>query len=739
MRSSFNLFLFSLLLISPFNFLYSQQQEKSIKASFTTEKIVIDGNLSEEIWTKAERAGKFWQNFPYDTSLAEVKTEVMVTYDENNLYVAAICYDSVPHKYVIQSLKRDFSYPISDAFVVTLDPFSDMQNGFSFGLNPYGVQREGLVSDGGGFGVTTIWDNKWYGETKRYTDKWTLEIQIPFKSIRFKDNLTEWKINFARNDLDLNENSTWVKVPRQFNISSLAFAGKLIFETAPKKSGTNISVIPYAIGRFSEDYTVKDSRKITGTGGADAKMVLGTSLNLDVTVNPDFSQVEVDRQIVNLTRFSLFFPEQRQFFIENSDLFDRFGFRQIRPFFSRRIGLADGNVIPIIAGARLSGKPSKKWRIGVLNIQTADATINNVKYFSQNYFVAAAQYNIFKRSNIAAIFVNRQQIDTTGMSLVNFNRVAGIDYNLRSANNKWSGKFFFHHSLSNKNNSNAFTHASWLEYSSQNLMVMWNHEYVDKNYNAETGFTPRIFQTDVNGKINRFSYWRLEPMTHYYFYPKNSIVNKMGPALYLDYYANQEFKTTDWFLKPYFDVLFRNSATLQVFGNAFYTKLLFPTDVSFTGQSQFTNAGDYYYQNAGLSFKTNQRKTLVFGAASSYGSYFTGNKFSTQLDLSYRLQPYFIFSLNYTLDEIYLPYLNKKIELDLISPRIEMSFSRSLFLTTFWQYNSQAKNINFNGRLQWRFKPMSDLFIVYSDNYNNNDFSIKNRAVVIKFVYWLNT
>jgi len=727
-----------LLLVSFVFTVYAQQPERSILAKSIIDKIVIDGDISEDTWQKAERTGRFWQNFPNDTSLSIVHTEVMLAYDENNLYVAAICYDSVPHEYVIQSLRRDFSYPVSDAFVITIDPFSDLQNGFSFGLNPYGVQREGLVANGGGMGVTTIWDNKWYGECKRYADKWTLEMQIPFKSIRFKDNLTEWRVNFARNDLGFNESSTWVKVPRQFNVSSLAFTGKIIFEEAPKKNGTNVSVIPYTIGRFSEDYTVTDSRKLTGNAGGDAKMVLGSSLNLDVTINPDFSQVEVDRQIVNLTRFSLFFPEQRQFFIENSDLFDRFGFRQIRPFFSRRVGLSDGNIIPIIAGARLSGKPSKKWRIGVMDIQTADATINNVKYYSQNYFVAAAQYNVFKRSNISAILVNRQQIDTSGISRINFNRVAGLDYNLHSADNRWNGKFFFHHSLSAKSNANAFTHASWLHYENRNLMVMWNHEYVDKNYNAETGFTPRIFQQDVNGNINRFSYWRFEPMVHYYFYPANSKVNRMGPSVYFDHYSNQNFQTTDWFLQPAYDVFFKNSATFHIKGSANYTKLLFPTDVSFTGKTEVTEPGDYFYQNATISYRSDVRKHFIFGMASTYGTYFTGNKWSSHVDFSYRLQPYAILSVSYNLDMIYLPYLDSPVQLDLISPRIEMSFSRSLFLTTFWQYNSQARNINFNGRLQWRFKPMSDLFIVYSDNYNNNDFSVKNRAIVLKFVYWLN-
>ena len=720
-------------------FSVAQENQRSISANFISEKITIDGDLSESIWQTAQKTGSFWQNFPNDTSLAKEKTEVMVAYDQFNLYIAAICYDSIPHTYVIQSLKRDFSYPISDAFVATIDPFSDQQNGFSFGLNPYGVQREGLVSNGGGQGVTTIWDNKWYGETKRYKGKWTVEMQIPFKSIRFKGNLATWRINFSRNDLGTNENSCWVKVPRQFNISTLAFAGDLIFEKEPpKKSGSNASVIPYGIGRFSEDYKIPGSQKIDGSVGADAKMVLGSSLNLDMTINPDFSQVEVDRQLTNLTRFSLFFPEQRQFFIENSDLFDRFGFRQIRPFFSRRIGLDNGSIIPILGGVRLSGKPSKNWRIGILDMQTGERSLGTRKVFSQNYFAAAAQYNVFKRSNIAAIFVNRQQFDTSGYSDNNFNRVFGLDYNLASANNKWNGKFFFHHSLGSKNNANAFTHASWLNYSSRHWSAEWNHEYVDRNYNAEVGFTPRIFQTDQTGVLNRFTYWRLEPHLYYFSFPKNGFINKIGHTVYLDHYRNQEFKNTDWLLRGSYDLYFKSSAFLSFIANAYYTKLLFPTDVSFSGKSQTTLEGDYLYQNAGINIRSDVRKTLTGGITATYGSYFTGSKFSAVADLTYRLQPYLIFSASYTRDEIYLPYLSKKVELDLISPRIELSVSRSLFLTTFWQYNTQAGNINFNGRLQWRFRPMSDLFIVYSDNYNNTDFSIKNRAIVIKFVCWLN-
>lgn len=717
---------------------FSQNAIQTIEAKLISDKIQIDGNLSEITWQNAKSVSQFWQNFPYDTSLAELRTQVMVAFDNDNLYIAAICFDSIPHEYVIQSLKRDFSYPINDAFVATIDPFSDLQNGFSFGLNPYGVQREGLVANGGNMGVTTMWDNKWFGETKRYNNKWTLEMQIPFKSIRFKENLKQWRINFSRNDLFHNENSSWVKVPRQFNIAALAFTGILSFENPPLKNESNVSIIPYSIARFSQDYQLNGPQLFTGNFGSDAKMTIGSALNLDMTINPDFSQVEVDRQLINLTRFSIFFPEQRQFFIENNDLFDRFGFRQIRPFFSRRIGLDNGSIIPIIGGVRLSGKPTKNWRIGIMDIQTADNTATISKVFQQNYFVAAAQYNVFKRSNVAAIFVNRQQFDSTGYSINNFNRVLGLDYNLASENNKWNGKFFFHHSFSNKKNNNGFAHASWLNYSSKNFNIHWNHEYVDKNYNAETGFTPRIFQIDTLGNINRISYWRFEPNFYYLFYPKKSRVNKMGPVISLDHYRNEKFENTDWSLKTEYDFYFKSSAFLSFFNSNYFTKLLYKTDVSFSGLSQKSPSGDYYYQNSGIQFKSNQRKVILFSFSASYGSFYSGKKSSYSIDLSYRLQPFVIFSLNYSRDEIDLPYLNNKVELNLISPRIDFTFSRALFLTTFWQYNSQAKNINFNGRLQWRYKPMSDLFIVYSENYTNYDLSILNRAIVIKFMYWFN-
>jgi hypothetical protein len=713
----------------------AQDDLKKISIFKTADQIIIDGELNESVWMKCEPAADFWQNFPADTGHALSKTQAFVTYNDNFIYIAAICYDTIQKPFVIQSLKRDFSYPVSDCFVVTLDPISDKTNGFSFGVNPYGVQREGLISSGGGQGVTTDWDNRWYSEVKRYKDKWTVEMAIPFKTLRYKAGISEWRINFSRNDLKRNENSTWSRVPRQYNISTLAFTGILNWDVAPKKAGTNISVIPYAIGKITEDYSAANVEKIEGNGGVDAKIALSSSLNLDLTVNPDFSQVDVDRQVTNLTRFSLFFPERRYFFIENSDLFAGFGFRQIRPFFSRRIGLYNGNIVPILGGARLSGKINKNWRIGIMDMQTGKKSDLNL--LSKNYFVAAAQRQVFDRSNISMLFVNSEAFDEKGLVQNQYNRVAGIDFNLNSKNNKWYGKFFYHHSFSPKaENIASMAHASFLLFNDEHWTLEWNHEYVHKDYNAANGFVPRIEQYDIStGILHRLTYWRLEPKVQRYFYPKNNLINKHGPGIYVDHYRNADFIPTDLTVRPSYNVFFTNTSLLTVEYNYIFTKLLFPTDVTFSGDTTIA-PGRYYYQNANVNFKSDTRKKLNANIAINYGTYFTGKKFSVLAEMVFRKQPWGIFTFTYTRDEIYIADPLQHRVLDLFGPKIELSFTRSLFFTTFLQYNTQLNNFNINSRLQWRFKPMSDVYLVYSDNYVATNFTKKNRALVLKLVYW---
>ncbi len=698
-------------------------------------EITLDGILNEEDWIEAAATSDFYQNFPADTSYAITKTEVKMTYDDNNIYVAAICHDSLSGHYVVQSLKRDFSYPISDAFAVFIDPFNDQQNGFSFAVNPLGVQREGLIQGGGGFGVTTSWDNKWFSHVKNYQDKWIAEIAIPFKTIRFSNVQSSWGINFGRNDLKRNESSTWSPVPRIFNVASLANTGQLIWDSMPKKAGSNVALIPYAIGSGSEDFQSND-KKVSGNAGLDAKVAVTSSLNLDLTINPDFSQVDVDRQVTNLTRFSLFFPERRNFFIENSDLFSQFGFRQIRPFFSRRIGLSNGEQVPILAGARLSGKINRDWRLGLMNMQTEG--LGHLDLQGQNYTVAAVQRRVGVRSNIAGIFVNRQGFKGNTIESSDFNRVMGVDFNLASQNNKWKGKAFYHQSFSPNSKRNSYAHAVWLMYNSQNIQAHYNHEVVSQYYNAEVGFVPRLsnYNPQTGESINQ-TYWRFEPNFTYKFYPKSKKVNVHGPGLYWSEYVNSSFKTTERYMRLFYKLNFTDQSEFVAEANNRRVLLYWDTDVTFSSGDPISS-GDYEFNSFRIAYESSKLKKLNYEFIADYGNYYLGKLLRVQGAIAFRTQPWGIFSLSFQQNEIVMPEPYKNVSLSLIGPKVELSFTKALFLTAFVQYNTQAENMNINTRLQYRFKPMSDLFIVYTDNYLPYNWSIKNRALVVKFVYWLN-
>lgn len=735
--------------------------QKTLHIARAEAKISIDGKPDEPAWKAAETAGDFIQSFPYDTSLSLNRTEVKVCYDDEYLYVAAWMYDSLMNMpFVIQSLKRDWSYPISDAFVVSIDPFNDNTNGFSFGVNPAGAQREGLIANGGGFGVSTDWDNKWYSKVSTFEGGWTAEFAIPFKTLRFKGGEQTWHINFSRNNLKINENSCWNRVPRVFNISSLVFAGHLLWDQPLKKPGLNYSFIPYGIGSANVDYEAANKNwQFKGNAGFDAKLSVTPSLNLDLTVNPDFAQVEVDRQVINLTRFSIFFPEKRQFFIENSDLFANFGFRQIRPFFSRKIGLepsALGNVnIPIIAGVRLSGKLNNDWRLGAMNVQTTN--YRDLKLRATNYSVLSVQRQLFKASNLAAIFVNSEKLDSNDqLNFKDYNRVAGLEYNLQSADKKWTGKVFYMHSFSPLQQDDANAHASWLLFSNTNWMLEWNHEYVGRGFDARTGFVPRIEVLNqpydsaskrYGFRVEKMSYWRLEPIMIYRYYPSFLGINNIAFGMYGNLYFDSSRQANDVLIEPSVDFNFQNSASVMFYYSSNYTKLYFPVDVSGSGLSPLP-AGDYDYGLFHLSLESNKRKPLSATLGTAFGSFYNGSRFSVNASLSYRHQPWGVYSISFTREEFELQNRGK-IHLLLVGPQAELSFSRNLFFSTFVQYNTQALNININTRLQWRFRPMSDLFIVYTDNYKTlygqmtfaeslGYLKGRNSALVIKLVYWFN-
>ena len=485
-------------------------QEKNYNAPFIDTPPIIDGFLEEEIWKKTPLGKDFVQFFPTDSLQAVQPTSFQVVYTKTTLYVAFKAYyenDQV----VVSSLKRDFSALTNDNVSLLFDTFNDGTNAFFFGVTPYGVQREGLVSEGGS-SFNNTWDIKWKAEAQRFKDHYTVEIAIPFSSLKFIEGASSWRFRPYRWNLQNNEQSTWIGVPQNQLLSSLAFMGSLNFEQPLGKSRTPFAIIPYANAAVEKNYSPENS-SASLKAGADAKIAVSDGLNLDITLNPDFSNVEVDDIFTNLTRFELRLPEKRQFFIDNNDLFDSFGniFNGARPFFSRRIGLAQnqtGALIQndIVAGVRLSGKINENWRLGMFNIQSAADRENGIS--AHNNLMTSVQKKVGKRSNVSVFLVNKQATGEADYRTENqtFNRVVGADYNLASADNVVRGRFYVHKSFQPGDSKGNISSQAVFFYNPREWFIVTDIAYVDKDFRADLGFVPRNDVIRLGQAVQRIVY-----------------------------------------------------------------------------------------------------------------------------------------------------------------------------------------------------------------------------------------
>ncbi|HEV8512793.1 MAG TPA: DUF5916 domain-containing protein, partial [Cyclobacteriaceae bacterium] len=727
----------------------SWSQLSGLRIKKTTGHIAIDGEMNEDDWRQAEVAGHFKQMFPFDSSYAQAQTEVRMTYDDRFIYLFAIMYNEPgTRKYVTPSLRRDYRGPANDGFTLVLDTYKDKTNGFLFGINPFGVQREGLVTGGGNDDLSLSWDNKWYSEAKILDDRWVCEMAIPFKTIRFKENLDSWLVNFYRIDSHKAEQSSWAHIPRVYSPTSLAFNRELIWDKPLNHPGGNISLIPYAAAHNINDF--QDNKPVDRgpAFGGDAKIGVGPALNLDLTVNPDFSQVEVDQQVVNLSRFEIFYPEKRQFFLENADLFGSFGYSNARPFFSRRIGVtrdpSTGQNLQnkIYGGARLSGKIDNNWRIGLMTMQAAkDESINLP---SINYTVAAVQRKVFSRSNIGLMLINKQAFhDSTNIDFKlmpnKYNRLAGVDFNLGSKDNRWNGKAFYHHSFDEQKKDSAFSSTVALTYSKPKIQFDILAQAVGANFDPQVGYLPRA-------RFNRFA-----PDFFYSWYPKSRVINNHGPGTDIDFVGNDLYGITDADYNLWYTINFQNTAQFFLRIRQDYGLVFFPFDPTFPAYDSLAKnlpQGAHYYWNSVITnFQSNARKKFFYGFQARAGQYYNGHRINVDGNFSYRLQPHAVISVDYSINHISLPTGYNSVDLLILSPKFDFTFSRKLFWTTYIQYNNQISNVNINSRLQWRFKPVSDLFIVYTDNYfaetsSHGEFFYlgqpKLRALVLKLTYWIN-
>ena len=748
MKLKFAIFLF--LLLNSFH-VFSQYEKRKIFAKKISEEIVLDGEMNEEFWKNATSSSGYVQYSPRDSVPAELDTEFRVAYDDKFLYILAKMEDISSKKFILGDLKRDFFGGSTDYISFTFDTFQDETNGYNFGLSPYNIQREALLSNGGEGNFSTgggsrggiswfniNWNTKWYSGAKVYDGYWITEFKIPFNSIRYKAGTKVWNLNSHRGNSKVDEGSIWSPIPLGFSPGNLSMTGELEFEFPLEKSSQSMVLIPYLSGSGIRNKVAEPAKDSDVDLGLDMKLALSSSLNLDVTINPDFSQVEVDEQRTNLTRFELFLPEKREFFTDNADLFSNLGSREARPMFSRRIGIARDTTTsqyvqnPIIFGAKLSGKVNEGLRVGLLNMQTAKLSSSGVP--SYNYGMVVVEKNILKNSKISSFLINKQSLFNDksveyAHDLSNFNRVFGFESKLQTNNTKFKSQLYYHQSIENDKVSGSNSYGANASYEERNFETNVYFYGVGENFNPEVGFVPRK------------DYVFFSPSFQYKFLPEGISLVQHGPGIDYEFYRNKTNGITDYDIDIDYNFRFRSQAYLVLKTNILFTKLLYDFDPSRSDGIPLEAFSEHNYVNHTFYLRTSERKIFSMRLNGKIGEFFNGKIKNIGGTITYKFPPFLNLSLGSQYNDLDFPAPFSSANFFSLNSKINVSFSKDLFFSTYLQYNNQFDNINLNARFQWRFKPLSDIFLVYTDNYyaeNPLFLNLKNRSFAFKINYWIN-
>ena len=503
---------------------------------------------------------------------------------------------------------------------------------------------------------------------------------------------------------------------------TLAYAGALVWETPPPKQRSNVSLIPYLSNNLTS--TNKATPDNAFKVGGDLKYSLTSALNLDLTINPDFSQAEVDQQVTNLDRFELFFPERRQFFLENADLFSNFGYTTIRPFFSRRIGLN----VPIQGGIRLSGNLDENWRIGLMDIQTRQD--KNQRLAAENFGVVSLQRKLFDRSNLSILFVNKQALNLkeNQNNTSEYNRNIGLEYNYFSADNLWNGKLLFLKSLSPVSQQQGEVFASHIGYQSTRWNWRLQQEYISGDYSAEVGFIPRN------------NYIKLQATGGYLYYSKKDTpLLSHGPRLGRTYYFDTNFDKKDQTQQLDYLFNFKNRSKFTLGIRRQYIELLADFDPLRTQIAKLAAGTQHQWNSFSLSYDAKPQNRFTYAAEVITGGYYDNGKRNAFLgEFGYRFQPYLELSslINYNQIELAAPWNTNSFWL--LGIKSNLTLTNKIFFSNLFQYNEQLGLWNFNSRFQWRYQPASDIFLVF----NSNEISVPNVTtgwnLTLKVNYWLN-
>ena len=713
----------------------ASSEERTAVAARAASPIALDGRLDEAAWQVAPVAREFIQNEPREGERATFDTEVRVVYDDEAIYFGVVAADPEPSRIIVTDLKKDYAVDGSDAFVILLDTFHDGRNGYQFATNPAGAKWDAqLANEGRDFNVN--WDGIWAVEARIGETGWTAEIMIPFRTLKFADRDPQtWGINFRRKVRRLNEDSFWSPLPRIYGLERVSMAGTLD-GLRGIRAGRNLRIKPYmstsgsTVGRLPTEGDFD--------GGVDVKYGVTTGLVWDFTVNTDFSQVEADEQQVNLTRFSLFFPEKRDFFLENVGMFDFgstggggggnssgaifYGSRlsrvpQMRLFFTRRIGLSDdGQVIPIVAGTRLSGRAGA-YSVGALNIQQGDAP--GVE--SANVTAIRVRRDILTNSDIGAVLLNK---DDAGPS---YNRMAGVDANFRFGFLTLNGVVARSMSAERvvPGAGNEYAGRGFAQYQDRTWQFRWGLDAIGGQFENELGFVP---QRGVNGQsANVARAFRSSGLPGW--------AREIRPHWEFELYTRQEDGSLDQRFSGYHLPLeFSNGGFAEIGVNTFAEVIRVPFTLN-GARSAVVSTGRHEFTEYFALFNGNPAAPVTPAVRYSFGTFYNGYKRSYSIGPSTRPNEKLNVSLNLQINDIDLPgvsYVSK-----LATARVNYSFSTSVFLNALVQYNTDTNQLSSNVRFNIIHRPLSDFFFVYNERRDERTNSRLDRALIAKLTYML--
>ncbi len=727
----------AILWVQPVAAAQDSRQLYRVPAVRVDEAPTLDGVLDEAIWRQASVIDEFVQQEPEEGAPATERTEVLIMYDAENLYLGVRAFDSAPDAIVSTEMRRDSNRILDeDSFQIILDTFNDSRSGYMFVTSPYGAKLEQQIADesqsgrsfGGSSGVNRDWDGVWHVVVGQMEGGWTAEIAIPMVTVRFPDAPRQsWGINFMRNIRRKNEQVFWAPIPQAYDLTRISLAGSLD-NLESLSRGMDLRVKPFVVGGGTR--SLGGEEDVNSDIGLDVKYGITAGLNLDLTVNTDFAQAEVDDERVNLTRFPLFFPEKREFFLENSGQFDVGATASIRPladlFFSRRIGLSAGGAhVPILGGARLSGKIGRN-NVAILDVQTDEAFGRP----GENFFVARYGRDILARSRIGAIVINKELnlFDNSPDSLDSFNRTYGADMTLSPHPALTVSGFLAQTSSPGVEDEDrgGYLNATWRD---ANWRVYGELADLQDNFNPEVGFVPRRgikvkkAHFEYNPRPDRFGIRVLEPMI-------NGVFTE-----------DQNGRLLTRQIHNMLGIGFQNGARVILWYNNWFERLDQPFTVvrrpDEDGGDVVIDAGRYKFGDWRFSFNSN-RARQVYGSV-SYGTagFFSGTRTDSNVTMGTRLTEQLSAEARYSRNDVRTP--GGDFITSVTSFRVDYAMSPTASLRTLTQYNSLSEQWSTAVRLRYTYMPGSDLYIVYDEVRRDATgfVEIQDRQLILKATYLL--